>query len=199
MPSTSVIERVVTRRTQARVSVVPALVILLLASAVPSIAKDPRVEDDRLAFALPDLDGNPVSSSDERFASRVLLVTLWGTWCPPCRSEIPTFNDLQERYGGDGLVVVGIAFEREDDLGERHDRLRRFADEHAIRYLVLDGGSTTDFSEALPMVVDVSGLPIEILVDRSGLVADCRNGRGYTARWARKLGERVRALLDRRP
>jgi len=36
----------------------------------------------------------------------VLYVTIWGTWCPPCLSEIPTFIDLQERYEEQGLEII---------------------------------------------------------------------------------------------
>ena len=69
--------------------------ITSLACVVAPQAKEPQVEGDRLVFELPDLDGKIVRSSDARFEGKVLFATLWGTWCPPCQSEIPTFNDLQ--------------------------------------------------------------------------------------------------------
>jgi len=91
-------------------------------------------------FSLPDVDGTIVRSSDARFKGKVPFVTLWGTWCPPCRSEIPTRADLRDRYRADGLVVVGIAFERDTLAVSRRSRLRRFSEEHKMNYLVLDGG-----------------------------------------------------------
>jgi thiol-disulfide isomerase/thioredoxin len=170
--------------------------ITSLACATTSQAKEPRVKGDRLVFALPDLEGKTVRSSDPRFEGKVLFVTLWGTWCPPCRSEIPTFNELQQRYSGEGLVIVGIAFERDTTAVARRDRLREFSQKHRINYLVLDGGSISDFSTALPMVENVNGLPIGIVINRSGVVVDSRNGYGYKKRWARRLESRLRALLS---
>jgi len=169
--------------------------ITSLACVVAPQAKEPRVEGDRLVFALPDLDGKIVRSSDARFEGKVLFVTLWGTWCPPCLSEIPTFNDLQDRYADDGLVIVGIAFERDTTAVDRRDRLRKFSQQHKISYLVLDGGMTSDFSTALPMVEDVKGLPIEIIIGRSGVVVESRNGYGYKKKWARKLERELKAQL----
>jgi thiol-disulfide isomerase/thioredoxin len=169
--------------------------ITSLAWDATSQAKEPRVKGDHLVFALPDLNGKIVRSSDARFEGKVLFITLWGTWCPPCQSEIPTFNDLQERYADDGLVIVGIAFERDTLAVARRDRLRKFSQKHKISYLVLDGGAISDFSTALPMVEDVKGLPIEIIIDRSGVVFESRNGYGYKKKWARKLERDLKAQL----
>jgi thiol-disulfide isomerase/thioredoxin len=171
------------------------LVITLLTGLTTLEAKEPRVKGDRLIFALPDLDGNIVNSGDMRFENTVLFVTIWGTWCPPCISEVPTFVDLQNRYAEEGLVVVAIAFERDTLGAARQKRLRDFSQKHEINYLVLDGGATTDFSAALPMVEDVEGLPIEILIDRTGLVVECRNGYGYNKKWARDLENELKQLL----
>jgi thiol-disulfide isomerase/thioredoxin len=169
--------------------------ITLVACATTTATKEPRVRGDSLVFALPDREGNTVRSSDARFEGKVLLVTLWGTWCPPCLSEIPTFNDLHHRYAESGLEIVGIAFERDTAAADRQERLRRFSQKHKISYSVLDGGKTSDFSTALPMVEDVTGLPIEIIIDRSGVVVESRNGYGYNEEWARELESRLKGLL----
>ena len=46
-----------------------------------------RDSSQRFAFTFRDVDGNPVSLSDERFRGKVVLVTLGGTWCPNCHDE----------------------------------------------------------------------------------------------------------------
>ncbi len=172
------------------------MILNLAGCATSSSGKGPRVEGERLSFALPDLAGKRVSSNGEQFRGKVVLVTLWGTWCPPCVSEIPTFNDLQDRFGDEGLEIVAIAFEKEPDPTVRRNQLLGFTSEHDINYLVLDGGTTGDFSTALPMVVDVEGLPVEILIGRDGLVVDARNGYGYSEKWAQGLENRVKEMLE---
>jgi thiol-disulfide isomerase/thioredoxin len=175
--------------------------ILSLALAVvlvPALAAagDPSIEGDEWTFAFPDLEGRTVSSSDPELRDKVLLVDLWGTWCPPCVSEIPTFIDLQERLGERGLVIVAIAFESDEDVQARRERLREYVAHYGINYLVLDGGSPEVFGEALPELKNVRGFPIEIVLDREGGVVDVRNGYGYKKRWARKLEGELVELLD---
>jgi thiol-disulfide isomerase/thioredoxin len=173
--------------------------IALVGSPPTASTKQPVVEGEVLTFRLSDLEGDIVSSAAEPFENRVVLVTLWGTWCPPCVSEIPTLNRLQRAYAEAGLVVVAIAFEKEPNPDVRRRLLRDFVAQHRIRYSVLDGGTTDEFSKALPQVNNVKGLPVEIIIDRTGTVADCRSGRGYSKAWARKLEKRLVALLDEAP
>ncbi len=178
----------------------PALLALcVLLGAASAAAKQPHVLGDKLSFKLPDLQGELISSSDESFEGKVILVTLWGPWCPPCISEIPTFNRLQLRYVDQGLVVVAIAFDRGPAAESWKKTLRMFVKKHGIIYLILDGGSTESFSKTLPMIDEVHGLPVEILIDRSGRVVDCRNGYGYKGSWEKKLEGRIKKLLQEAP
>jgi len=182
------------RRPWARLTAA-TLATLVLVSPGLGAAKQPYVEGEKFEFALPDLEGRLVRSSDARFEGRVLLIDLWATYCPPCLTEIPTFVELQDRFGARGLVIVGIAFEAEEDPEERRSRLRAFAEQHGVDYLVLDGGTWSTLPEALPGLRNVRGMPVEILVGRDGRVVEARNGYGYKKRWARKLEETLDDLL----
>jgi thiol-disulfide isomerase/thioredoxin len=187
------------RRIHRSAVVVLRLILVVALVGVPQAtraAKGPSFEGQQIEFALPDLDGRLVSSSDPRFGGRVLLIDLWATYCPPCLTEIPTFVDLQDRLGDRGLVVVGIAFEADENPEERRDRLREFVDQRGINYLILDGGNWYSLPDALPGLRDVRGMPVEILVDREARVVEARNGYGYKKRWARKLEATLTELLD---
>ena len=47
-------------------------------------------------FSLPDVDGKSVTLDDVK--GEITIVDFWGTWCPPCRKEIPHLIDLANRY-----------------------------------------------------------------------------------------------------
>lgn len=173
-----------------------SVVALLTALPLARAAKGPSFEGELMEFAIPDLEGRLVSSSDPRFEGRVLLIDLWATYCPPCLTEIPTFIDLQDRLGDRGLVIVGIAFEAEEDPETRRARLREFVEERGINYPILDGGNWSALSKALPGLRDVRGMPVEILIDRNARVVEVRNGYGYKKRWARKLEATLTELLE---
>ncbi len=52
------------------------------------------------------LDGGKFKLSDKK--GKVLLVTIWGTWCGPCIAEMPTLIELQNQYREQGLEVIGL-------------------------------------------------------------------------------------------
>lgn len=136
--------------------------------AAPDI--EPTVAGDVLEFAASDLDGKPVTHEDERFKDKVILVDIWGTWCPPCQQSIPKLVELQDEFGDEDLVVVGVAFEEDEDATERRSALRAFAEEYTINYVVLDGGTTGDVSEVFPTLKGFRGFPTMVIVGRDGKV-----------------------------
>jgi len=76
---------------------------------VPFDQQKPAVGDSAPAIALSDIGGNMVTLAD--FKGKVVLVTFWASWCPPCKSEMPGFQkvflDLEEK----GFVVLAIALD----------------------------------------------------------------------------------------
>ena len=178
-----------------RILMVISLLFTISMNIDPTPKIEPEVKGDVLEFTLPDLQGNIVTNVDSTFIGKVVFVTIWGTWCPPCRSEIPTFIDLQKKYKDEGLIILAIAFEKNENIMARQEYLQSFVVEQKINYLVLDGGDTSEFSQALPQIEDVDGLPIEIVIDRTGKVVETRNGYGYTESWAEELEENLQNLL----
>ncbi len=109
-------------------------------------------------FTLPDLDGHPRSQSE--WQGKVLLVNFWATWCPPCRAEIPSFIDAQQRFGAQGLQVVGIAV---DDP----EAVRDFVKVYGVNFPVLRGDEGgIEVARAMGNRFDT--LPFSALFDREG-------------------------------
>lgn len=82
------------------------------APAIVKFAGDPAPAP---AFQVNDLAGQPVSSAT--FPGKVVLLSFWATWCPPCRLEIPELIDLQRRYK-DKLQIIGISMDDADTPAE---------------------------------------------------------------------------------
>lgn len=136
--------------------------------AAPDI--EPTVKGGVLEFAATDLDGNTVTHEDERFKDKVVLIDIWGTWCPPCRQSIPKLVELQDEYQDKGLVVVGVAFEEIENATERRTALREFAEEYEINYLILDG-TAGGVSEVFPTLEGFRGYPTMVIIGRDGKVS----------------------------
>lgn len=70
----------------------------------------------------------------EAFKGKVVFLNIWGTWCPPCRREIPEIIKLQEELKDQGLAVVGIATERGSDLSENRQKVFNYVEQSGINY-----------------------------------------------------------------
>ena len=74
-----------------------------------------RVTDpnEPFRFSFPGLDGQIVTNEDPRFAGKVLLVSITGSWCPNCHDEAPFLSNLYTTYRDQGLEIVALSFEEE--------------------------------------------------------------------------------------
>jgi thiol-disulfide isomerase/thioredoxin len=113
-------------------------------------------------FALPDLDGKTVTLDDVK--GNITIVTFWGTWCAPCRREVPRYAGLLAKYRDQDLSIVGLAYERlaDADVGPL---LRSFVKEHEIPYKCLVGDDKTR-----QQVPGFEGYPTTLFLDRTGTV-----------------------------
>lgn len=128
------------------------------AAARDEFAKSEAIEFD---FELPDLESNPVKLAD--FDGKVVIVDVWGTWCPPCRMEIPHFIDLKEKYKDD-LEIVGITYEQTQDEQQAIKQVSEFVESMGVNYPCVIGDQATQ--EAL----NVTGFPTTLFIDRDGNV-----------------------------
>jgi thiol-disulfide isomerase/thioredoxin len=64
------------------------------------------------ALALQDITGKTIDAA--RLAKRPVIVELWATWCPPCRSTMAWLPSLQKKYG-DRATVLAIAVDSKPD------------------------------------------------------------------------------------
>ena len=109
-------------------------------------------------FTLKDINGNMVKLSD--FRGKAVVLNFWATWCPPCKVEIPWFEDLQNKYGSQGLEVVGVAL---DDSSDKE--IADFAKEMKMNYPVLLGKEETS-----DLYGGVEALPTTFYIDRNGKI-----------------------------
>lgn len=133
-----------------------------------------------LDFTMPDLEGRQVSLSS--FKGKVILLNFWATWCGPCKAEIPGFVELQEKYGKDGLVIVGYSVD--DDA----PKAKAFAQEFKINYPVLLGLGREDVQEAYG---PIWGIPASFLISRDGRI--CKKHMGIAPKAV--FEKEIKALL----
>ncbi len=105
------------------------------------------------------------------FAGDYLVVDLWGTWCAPCRAEIPHLNHLQKQFVGKHLKVVGVAIEQGDTEEQNRKTLKSFLDENEVGYQCLVGND--ELTRQLP---NFKSYPTLLFIDKQGTVRFASSG-----------------------
>lgn len=110
-----------------------------------------------------DIEGN--EQSLEALLGKVVIVDFWGTWCPPCRAEVPSFVELQKKYGDQGFQIIGLNYERKESEEENLKGVVEFAEEFSINYPCI-----LSDEETRAQVPNFRGYPTTLFIDRRGQV-----------------------------
>jgi thiol-disulfide isomerase/thioredoxin len=144
----------------------------------------PRQPQSLSDLAFLDADGKAATLAD--FSDKVLLVNLWATWCAPCRREMPALDRLQVELGGDGsFAVVPVNI----DTGSVA-KAQAFLDSIKVSNLPLYSDPTTDIFQDVKKRGLGLGLPVSMLVDKTGCLL------GHLAGPAEWDSEDAKALIS---
>ena len=125
--------------------------------------------EDRPALSVgdiaPEFEAKRLNGSTFRLADyrdkKAVLIDFWATWCPPCVDEIPTIKSIAETYRDQGLEVVGVSLDRDEQA------LRNFVKEGMLSYVqVFD----KEKSDTIAKSYGVWGIPSVFLVDKNGVI-----------------------------
>lgn len=130
------------------------------------------------AFAFPSVDGGVVANDDPRFRGKVVIVEIFGTWCPTCHDSAPAMVALYERYRQRGLEIVGLAYEVTGDTAVDGAIVRRYRDKFGITFPLLLAGMNDGSSaaETQPQLAGPIAFPTTIFLDRTGHVRKIHAG-----------------------
>jgi thiol-disulfide isomerase/thioredoxin len=133
-----------------------------------------RVQE-RINFTIADLQGNRVSLDSDSFKRKIVLVNIFGTWCGSCNEEIPHLVHFKKKYENQGLEIIGIAFERDEEEIARA-RVHELIERRNINYPVLFGGQEkrANVLSSIKGLDCFSGYPTTIFIGRDGKVKDVR-------------------------
>jgi peroxiredoxin len=118
----------------------------------------PKIGDEAPDFTAIALNGDIVSLSDYR--GQPVWINFWGSWCPPCRAEMPEIQEAYEMLGPQGLALLAVS------LGDRPSEAADFARKNGVTFTVLLDPDRSLTSEPYP----IYNFPTHIFVDEDGIV-----------------------------
>jgi thiol-disulfide isomerase/thioredoxin len=113
-------------------------------------------------FKLMDLHGQEVSL--DQFKGRVVLLDFWATWCGPCRMTMPLVDRLQKEYSS-SLVLLAV------NLQDNKEEVEDF-----VYKLGLNSQVLLDEKGSVGQTYGAAAIPMEVLIDKQGVVRDVIRG-----------------------
>jgi cytochrome c biogenesis protein CcmG, thiol:disulfide interchange protein DsbE len=132
------------------------LAATLLASGCNRGSRPPRIGDAARDFTVHDSDRQVTLG---QFHGKVLVLNFWATWCPPCVAELPSLMSMQERARAQGVVVLGVSIDVDEDA------YHRFLKQRQVNFLTV-----RDPEQKVADLYGTAGWPETYVIDRQGML-----------------------------
>lgn len=106
---------------------------------------------------LPDLNGATIRFSD--FKGKIVFLNFWTTWCPSCRYEMPSLENLHTKFREEDFVVVAI------DIQEPATSVKKFFKEYKLTFMAL-----LDSDGKVADLFGVRSIPTTYILDKQGRI-----------------------------
>ena len=121
-----------------------------------NVQAQPSAATSQNQFKAYDLAGR-LHNSTEWIGKQPVVLNFWGTWCPPCRREIPDLVKLYNEYRGKGVEIVGLA------VKDQPMNVKVFSQEAGMDWVML----MADY-DVLSQFNVTGGIPTTIFLDKNG-------------------------------
>jgi len=149
-------------RTYIRVAILGVLLVALVFAIYSSLEKDPKavkVGRDAPNFRLEQMNGAPITLSDLR--GKGVVLNFWGTWCVPCKEEMPALQKQYEALKDKGLVIVGV------NISESPITIEPFLKQYGISFPIL-----LDRKSEVTKLYRIGPIPTTFFIDADGEVQE---------------------------
>lgn len=143
-----------TKRVFAAVIVIFAMVLLTQGAQALEIG------DKIPNFTLLNMREEKVSLED--FKGQIVILNFWATWCPPCRQEMPEFNEMDAELKKSGKAVL-LTVNLTDGRRETKAKVAKFMESNKYDFRVL-----LDSEGKAANIFNIRGVPTTIIIDRNG-------------------------------
>lgn len=110
-------------------------------------------------FELTTLDGEQMSLSS--LQGKKVILNFWATWCPPCRSEMPDMQKIQEDYS-DEVVIAAVNLTSSE---KNVETVKNFVEELELSFPVL-----LDEKGKINNQYEVMSYPTSYIIDENGII-----------------------------
>lgn len=173
------------------------------AAELPDAYKQTELKD--LKFIFPDLKGQNVALTHEKFKDKPIVVQIFGSWCPNCVDEMNFLIPWYLKNAKRGVEIIALAFERSLSIEEATRQLLKVQKKLNVPYLILQAGSTSEDvpADKLPGLKNFISFPTTIFLNRKHEVVKVHAGFSgpstgeYFEKWKEEFNQTVNQLLKK--
>lgn len=114
-----------------------------------------------ISFTVYDTQGT-LHNSSKWIGKKPVVINIWGTWCPPCRAEIPALVKAYKEYKNKGVEILGLAVGRDTP-----QKVNQFAAQNNVNWVMMMGGQGI---QSLVEKYQIRSVPSTIFIDKNGKV-----------------------------
>lgn len=134
----------------------------------------------QLDFSYRDTDGKMVSINDDKYKNKVVIIQLFGSWCPNCMDETRFMTQFYKNNKARGIEMIALAYENYEDPKEANAALKKYRKQFGIKYPILHTGvgpsDPLKAEKTLPQIDKIAGYPSTIFIDKKGEVRKIHTG-----------------------
>lgn len=151
------------RRLALRTIILTVLLVAIFYTLYANLTKDTRktaaVGEEAPDFVLKDLEGNEHRLSDYR--GKGVFLNFWGTWCKPCKTEMPYMENQYQQYKNQGVEIIAV------NAGETNLAIETFAKQYQLSFPIV-----VDDTGEVQKAYGIYPLPATFLISPDGKIVD---------------------------
>ena len=131
-----------------------------------------------------DLNGDLVSL--KKWEAKLTVINFWGTWCPPCKEEMPLLSRLSEKFKSKNVQFIGVAL---DDL----KAIRSFLESDPVAFPILWGASDVSLFMS-ELGNNFGSLPFTVVIDSQNTILFTQLGEVEEEAFSKELEKLVKSM-----
>ncbi len=140
---------------------VGAIALTVCASSTFAGGKGIKVGD-----ALPELSAFGLEGKlPDDLKGKVVLLDFWASWCGPCKESFPVMDELHQKYGSKGLVILAV------NVDENAAAMKDFLKDHPVKFIILH-----DATKKLVGTINIGSMPTSLIIGADGKVVSIHKG-----------------------
>ncbi|CAM3964729.1 thiol-disulfide oxidoreductase ResA [Lederbergia lenta] len=155
------------RRLYIRTIILSVMVVAVAYTLYANFTKDKHAKleigDDAPDFVLTDMEGKKHQLSE--YKGQGVFLNFWGTWCPPCKREMPDMDSQYQVYKDQGIEILAV------NIGDTEFQINNFVNSHDLSFPIL-----RDKTKDVKDMYRITNMPVTVLVDPDGKITQVEVG-----------------------